>query len=243
MEGDIRRHQYDLASIVRPDHVNVYLRETTYAARYGISVANWMIHHQENIVFDHVRRMGVKALKNPLDCWICQEIVWEVRPDVVVEIGSFHGGSTLYFCHLLDLLGDGTVVSVEIDRAYFEVKHPRLVEVTGNSGEQHVRDQVASLCAGKKALIVHDADHSKDAVLRDLRLYADLVSPGSYFIVEGGVVDIFDPRTAPLLGWEQPGPLAAIREFLTSDERFVVDGGRERYLIAYNHCGFLKRVR
>ena len=72
---------------------------------------------------------------------------------------------------------------------------------------------------------------------------ADLVSPGSYFIVEDGVVDIFDPRAAPRLGWEQPGPLAAIREFLARDERFVIDAGRERYLITYNPCGFLKRVR
>jgi cephalosporin hydroxylase len=219
------------------------VREATYAARYGMSVADWMIHHQENIVFDHVHWMGVKALKNPLDCWIYQEILWEVRPDVVVEIGSFHGGSTLYFCHLLDLLGHGIVVSVEENRAYFAAKHPRLVEITGNSGEQPVKDQVAALCTGKKTLIVQDADHSKDAVLRDLHLYADLVSPGSYFIVEDGVVDIFDPRAAPRLGWEQPGPLAAIREFLARDERFVIDAGRERYLITYNPCGFLKRVR
>jgi cephalosporin hydroxylase len=106
-----------------------------------------------------------------------------------------------------------------------------------------VKDQVAALCTGKKTLIVQDADHSKDAVLRDLHLYADLVSPGSYFIVEDGVVDIFDPRAAPRLGWEQPGPLAAIPEFLARDERFVIDAGRERYLITYNPCGFLKRVR
>ena len=150
------------------------VREATYAARYGMSVADWMIHHQENIVFDHVHWMGVKALKNPLDCWIYQEILWQVRPDVVVEIGSFHGGSTLYFCHLLDLLGHGIVVSVEENRAYFAAKHPRLVEITGNSGEQPVKDQVAALCTGKKTLIVQDADHSKDAVLRDLHLYADL---------------------------------------------------------------------
>jgi cephalosporin hydroxylase len=219
------------------------VREASYAARYGMSVADWMIYHQDNIVFHHARWLGVKVLKNPLDCWIYQEILWEVRPDIVVEIGSFAGGGSLYFCHLLDLLGHGTVVSVEEDRTHFEVKHPRLVEITGNSGEQHVKDHVASLCTGNKTLIVHDADHSRDAVLRDLHFYADLVSPGSYFIVEDGVVDVFDPRAAPRLGWEQPGPLVAIREFLKHDERFVMDMGRERYLITYNPCGFLKRVR
>jgi cephalosporin hydroxylase len=219
------------------------VREAAYAVRYGMSVADWMVYHQEPIVFDHVRWVGVKTLKNPLDCWIYQEILWEVRPDVVVEIGSVAGGGTLYFCHLLDLLGHGTVVSVEEDRTQSQVKHPRLIEITGNSGELHVQDQVASLCADQKTLLVHDADHSKDAVLRDLHFYADLVSPGSYLIVEDGVVDVFDPRAAPRLGWEQPGPLEAIGEFLKSDERFVIDAGRERYLITYNPCGFLRRVK
>ena len=219
------------------------VREADYAASYAMSVADWMIYHQERIVFDRVLWMGVKVLKNPLDCWIYQEILWEVQPEVVVEIGSYAGGGTLYLCHLCDSIGQGTIVSVDADRSYFEVRHPRLVEVTGHSGDPTVVARVAALCAAKRCLFIQDADHSKAAVLRDLRHYADLVSPGSYFIVEDGVVDVFDARSAPQLGWHEPGPLAAIREFLAEDDRFEADRSRERYLITYNPCGFLKRVR
>lgn len=219
------------------------VRDAAYAGLYGMTLADWMIRHQEGIVFDKVSWMGVKVLKNPLDCWIYQEILWEVKPEVVVEIGSLAGGGTLFFCHLLDLVGKGAVVSVERDRAHFQVKHPRLVEVTGDCADDAVRRRVAKLCAGKSTLVVHDADHTREAVLRDLRAYADLVTLGSYFIVEDGVVDVFDPRATSRLGWERPGPLAAVRQFVQEDGRFAIDSARERYLITYNPGGFLRRVR
>jgi cephalosporin hydroxylase len=219
------------------------IREADYAMFDGMSVADWMIYHQDRIVFEKVQWMGVQALKNPLDCWIYQEILWEVRPEVVVEIGSFAGGSTLYFCHLCDLIGQGLVVSLDADRSHFQVQHLRLVEITGDCWEPAVTARVAALCAGKRTMVVHDAEHTQDAVLRALRLYADFVSPGSYFIVEDGIVDVFDPRVSPQLGWDRPGPLAAIREFLREDKRFVIDKSRERYLITYNPCGFLRRVK
>jgi cephalosporin hydroxylase len=219
------------------------VRDPEYAQRYGMTLADWMIRHQEEIVFDQVTWMGVKAYKNPLDCWIYQEIVHEVRPEVIVEIGSYAGGSTLYLCHLLDMLGRGTVVSVDIDRSAFQIQHARLLEVTGDCGSPEVRDRVAGLCAGRRTMVIHDADHGRDAVLRDLRLYADLVTPGSYLIVEDGVVDVFDPNATSRLGWHRQGPMVATRLFLEEDDRFVVDLSRERYLITYNPRGFLKRVK
>ena len=219
------------------------VRDTEYAKRYGMTLADWMIRHHEEIVFDQVTWMGVKAYKNPLDCWIYQEIVHEVRPEVIVELGSHAGGSTLFLCHLLDSLGAGTVVSVDLDRTAFTVKHPRLVEVTGDCGGPEVREQIGALCEDRRTLIIHDADHTRDAVLRDLRLYADLVTVGSYFIVEDGVVDVFDPSATARLGWHRQGPMVATRLFLDEDDRFEVDPSRERYLITYNPRGFLRRVR
>jgi len=219
------------------------VRDPAYARSYAMTLAEWMIRHQEEVVFDQVNWMGVKILKNPLDCWIYQEILWEVKPERIVEIGSLAGGSTLFFCHMLDILGRGLVVSVERDRSHFGVRHRRLKQVTGDCAEPAVRRRVEKLCRSRRTLVIHDADHTREAVLRDLRAYADLVTPGSYFIVEDGVVDVFDPRATTRLGWERPGPLAATREFVREDGRFVVDAARERYLITYNPAGFLKRVR
>jgi cephalosporin hydroxylase len=204
-----------------------------------MSLARWMLYHQDNIVFDKVHWMGVKALKNPLDCWIYQEIIWETKPEVLVEIGSLHGGSTMFFCHLFDIIGNGRVVSVDVDRSYYEAKHPRLTDIDGDCTDPAVVTRVAELCGGKTAMVVHDADHGKDAVLAALRLYSGLVTVGNYFIVEDGHQDVFDPSVR--LGRVQPGPLAATREFLAHDDRFVVDCERERYLITYNPGGFLKR--
>lgn len=217
------------------------VKDPEYARTYAMTLAQWMLYHQDNVVFDKVHWMGVRALKNPLDCWIYQEILWETRPEVVVEIGSLHGGGTMFFCHLLDIIGAGSVVSVDVDRSVYQAKHPRLTDVTGDCADPAVAAEVARLCAGKRAMVVHDADHNKDAVLAALRLYAGLVAVGHYLIVEDGHVDVFDPSVR--LGWDRPGPLAAVREFLAEDDRFAMDRERERYLLTYNPGGFLKRVK
>ena len=100
------------------------VHEEAYRSICDMSIADWLLYHQTKIVLDQVRWMGVKTLKNPLDCWIYQEILWDVRPDIILEIGSFAGGGTLFFCHMLDLLGRGEVVSVDKEREHFVVNHP-----------------------------------------------------------------------------------------------------------------------
>jgi cephalosporin hydroxylase len=222
---------------------NATIKEPSYRRPYRMSIADWLIYHQRKIHFKKMSWMGLKILKNPLDCWIYQEIIWNVRPDIVVEIGSLAGGSTLFFCHMLDLLGHGQVVSIDKDRSCYQAKHSRLVDLTGDCADPSIVDQVRVLCNQKRTLVVHDADHTKEAVLRDLRTYSELIAVGSYFIVEDGVVDVFGRRSSKLISWDNgPGPLAAIRQFLKEDDRFVVDKECERYLITCNPCGFLKRV-
>ena len=219
------------------------VRDPGYARRLGLTLAEWLVYHHESVLFERVSWMGVKALKNPLDCWIYQEVLWEVRPEVVVEIGGLAGGGALFLCHMLDLIGAGAVVSLDRDRTYFSARHPRLEEVTGDAADPGVRSAIEARCAGRRTLVIHDADHSAEAVLRDLRAYAGLVSPGSYFIVEDGVVELIDSQLAPRLGWTRPGPLAAVRRFVAEDDRFEVDFSRERYLATSNPSGFLRRVR
>jgi cephalosporin hydroxylase len=185
--------------------------------------------------------MGVRALKNPFDAWIYQEIIYEVKPDVIVEIGSAEGGSTLYFANLLDILRKGRVISVDIDRTKYKIKHKRIITVTGNSSSPGIISKVTKFCKGKSVLIIHDADHSKNQVLNDLNNYSPLVSIDSYFIVEDSIVDLFKPGVD--FGDYREGPLAAVEEFLDKNNNFVADAKRERYILTYNPMGFLKRIR
>jgi cephalosporin hydroxylase len=207
----------------------------------ALTLADWVQCHQEIVVSpdDPPRWLGVPTQKNPLDIWIYQEILWEVRPQVVVELGSFAGGSALFLCHMLELLGgEGVVVSIDRDRGHFQARHERLRLITGDCADPAVIAQVRAACAGERALVIHDADHGLDAVLRDLRAYAPLVAVDSYLIVEDGIVD-----TVALPGWQGPGPLAAVQAFLAENGEFEVDRRRERYLLSYNPGGYLRRVR
>ena len=211
-----------------------------YRKRFGMRLSEWLLFHQRHVVFDKCRWMGLHAWKNPLDAWIYQEIVYEVRPDIIVEIGSYEGGSTLFLAGLLELLGKGTVISVDIDRSRFRAKHDRIFEITGSSSSPEVVEKVRGLCRDRTVLIIQDAAHDKESVLKDLRNYSKLVSLNSYFIVEDGVVDLYRPSDS--IGSFEDGPLAAIDEFLSQNPNFLADSERERYILTYNPRGFLKRI-
>jgi cephalosporin hydroxylase len=226
----VRRRYFPMRTVLRKE----------YRQRFRMTLEDWMLYHQTDIVFDQCTWMGVRALKSPLDAWIYQEIIYEVRPDIIVELGSMWGGSTLYLANLLDLMGHGQVVSVDISRERFSSKHERFVLITGSTTDPHVIAKVRALCDGKKVLVIHDAAHDKATVLADLRTYSPLISVGSYLIVEDGFGDLFYPGTP--IGMAEDGPLPAIEQFIQEHPEFVIDKRRERYLLTTNPLGFLKRV-
>ena len=216
------------------------LRRKSYQERYSMSLREWLIYHQKEIVFDQVKWMGTRILKNPLDAWIYQEIIHEVQPDVIVEIGSRYGGGTKYFANLLDILGKGMVISIDIDRSVYNLDHERVKVLTGNSSDQKIISRVADLCRGKAVLVIQDGDHSKKQALEDLENYSRFISVNSYFIMEDGIVDLFHHDDG--LGFQDKGPLAAVEEFLSLNSHFAIDSSRERYILTYNPKGFLKRI-
>ncbi len=218
------------------------LRREEYDRAYRMSLREWLIRHQNEIVFESVSWMGLKTWKNPLDAWIYQEILHEVRPDVVVEIGSQYGGSTKYFADLLNLMGHGAVISIDPHRKEYNLTHKRVLALTGKSSDRNILAQVEEHCTGKKVFVIQDGDHSKAQVLNDLENYSPFVSVGSYFVVEDGIVDLFHSEDGLGFSEEDPGPLAAIEEFLGRHSEFIVDKSRERYVLTYNPKGFLKRV-
>ena len=178
---------------------------------------------------------GAPVLKTPADMWVYQEILMEVKPDLVVETGSFRGGSALYFADLLGLIGNGSVVTVDVEHCK-RPKHPRITYLTGSSVAPEIVEQITAMAEGKRTLVILDSDHSRDHVLAELRAYASLVSPGSYLIVEDTCVR--DERLYPGHG---PGPADALDIFLVDEDRFEVDRSRERFMHTFNPGGFLRR--
>jgi cephalosporin hydroxylase len=212
-----------------------------YRSRMRMTLGRWISYHHSEILWNQqCRWLGVNTMKNPLDAWIYQEILFETKPDVVVEIGSDAGGSTLYLASLMDLIGKGEVISVDIDRSRWEVEHDRITVVTGDSAAPTTVGEVAARCEGKTVMVIQDGDHRKEGVLRDLRAYAALVTPGNYFIVEDGIADVLRPGSNTGSFW--PSALAATEEFLAENPAFEVDDSRERYIITWNPRGYLRRV-
>jgi len=213
-----------------------------YRSIYKQTLKTWMIQHQEIAFSGACKWMGIPTLKNPLDAWIYQELLFDVRPELIIEIGAFKGGSTLFLAQIQEMLQikGAQIISIDISHQDFIAKHPSIYCITGNSGDMNVIARVQELAKNKKTLIIHDGDHSSSAVFQDLINYHTLVTAGSYFIIEDGINDLFRPGDR--IGRVEDGPLVAIDKFLSQYSHFKKDLSRERYGMTYNHNGYLQRI-
>jgi cephalosporin hydroxylase len=182
--------------------------------------------------------LGAQALKNPLDLWVYQEILFETRPELVVETGTYRGGSALFLASMCDLLGSGEVVSIDIEPVRDDYpEHPRVTYLGGRSStDPGVLAEVSARAAGRSTLVVLDSDHSQAHVEAELAAYAPLVPVGCYLVVE-------DSNIGQIRKDLMPGPLQAIEAFLAGNRDFEVDREREKFLITFNPSGYLRRVR
>jgi cephalosporin hydroxylase len=182
---------------------------------------------------------GVKTLKNPLDYWVYQEMIYAVQPDVVIEIGNNWGGSTLALAHLLDLLDKGRVIGIDIDHSKVVDKvrtHPRirLIESSAVAALTYVKRMID---ANERVLVIEDSGHTYENTLAVLRLYSQFIRGGDYFIVEDSICH-HGLEIGP-----SPGPYEAIETFVNERDDFVIDRSKESFFITWNPKGFLKKRR
>jgi cephalosporin hydroxylase len=182
--------------------------------------------------------LGAQALKNPLDLWIYQEIVVETKPELIVETGTYRGGSALFLASLCDLVGRGEVMSIDIEPEREDYPaHPRIRYLGGRSStDPGVVDEVRARVGDGPILVILDSDHSQAHVEAELATYAPLVPLGCYLIVE-------DSNIGQIRKDLMPGPLEAIETFLATTDAFEIDREREKFLITFNPSGYLRRVR
>lgn len=180
---------------------------------------------------------GTPTLKCPLDLWVYQEIIHELKPDLIIETGTAGGGSALFLASLCELVGNGRVVTIDIERDEARVEHARIEYVQGSSTSGEVVERVRSLAqVSGVVMVILDSDHSKEHVLEELSLFSPFVTPGSYLIVEDTCVN-----GHPVLPDFGPGPREAVEEFLAQDGDFVVDPSKEKFFLTFNPGGYLKR--
>jgi cephalosporin hydroxylase len=193
--------------------------------------------YYDSRVWKDTHWLGVPVQKLPLDLWIYQEILYETRPDILVELGTAKGGSAFFFASVFDLLDHGNVVTVDIVAAGELPEHARITYLTGSSTAEEIVQRVRDLVGdGKRAMVVLDSDHARDHVLAELRLYADLVAPGCYMVVEDTNIN-----GHPVYDDFGPGPMEAVTAFLEERDDFEIDGRREKFFLTFHPNGFLRK--
>ena len=181
---------------------------------------------------------GHELLKCPLDLWVYQELLVRTRPDFVVETGTYCGGSALYFAMLLDQLGHGRVITIDIDEKPNRPEQSRITYVTGSSVEPEVINRVREEVGDGRAMVVLDSAHQAPHVYEELVAYSALVRVDDYLIVED--TNVNGHPVNPEFG---PGPMEAVEKFLAESDEFVSDRCCERFLMTLYPRGYLKRIK
>jgi cephalosporin hydroxylase len=183
---------------------------------------------------------GVPILKNPMDLWIYQEILWDLQPTLIIETGTAFGGSAVFFGDMLARRGRGHVISIDIEPHETLLPHPHVSYVTGSSTDAKVVAAVRQAAVDHpRVMVVLDSDHSRAHVLEELAIYAPLVTQGQFLVVEDTNIDC---RPVPL-GWMGgPGPGMALDAWLPEHPEFQPDVLAERMLMTFYPGGWLRRV-
>lgn len=196
--------------------------------------------------------LGIPVIQHPQDIMAWQEILWKVQPDLVVETGVAHGGSLLLSASILELIGKGRVLGVDIDirphnRAAIEAHKlaHRIDLIQGSSIDQATADAVyAHAKDAKRVLVVLDSNHTHEHVLRELELYSPLVKKDSYLLVYDTAIEDCPADAFPDRPWGKgDNPKTAVWEFLKHNKRFEVDRDIEdRLVVSAAPEGYLRCI-
>ncbi|OGS35873.1 MAG: cephalosporin hydroxylase [Elusimicrobia bacterium RIFOXYB2_FULL_49_7] len=202
--------------------------------------------------FSFMTWLGRPILQIGSDLMALQEIIWNLKPEFIIETGIAHGGSTIFYASMLELLGgSGKVISIDIEirdhnRKAIE-EHPlskRVELIQGSSIDPATVAKVAALVNQRSALVILDSNHTHDHVLEELRLFSPFVRKGSYLIVFDTAIDDMPDDFFPDRPWKKGNsPKSAVHQFLKENNRFVIDTAiEEKILLTVAPDGFLKCI-
>lgn len=211
----------------------------------------WLRTAWENRLDYEVSWLGVPIIQNPYDMLVMQELIFELKPDIIIETGIAHGGSLLYYASLFELLGKGKVIGIDIDirkhnRKLLD-KHPLIKRVemieASSVASETLSDVKNRIKPSDKVMVILDSDHTKPHVAAELDAYKDIVTVGSYLVV----FDTFMPYLVGLKGetqhFKDDSAMDALKEFLAKNKNYKIDKSRNKFYISSCPDGYLQKIK
>ncbi|MBB4480982.1 cephalosporin hydroxylase family protein [Rhizobium etli] len=200
--------------------------------------------------------MGVPIIQMPADVMATQEVIWDTKPDIIIETGVARGGSMIFMASLLKVIGKGKVIGVDIDiRAHNRdsiESHPLSPLITLIEGPSTTAETLAKvkgeIPAGASVMVVLDSDHSRDHVLDELRSYGPLVTEGQYIVIADTLLGRGDMSQTPTkrskIWYPGDEPYAALNAYLKETDRFETDEPLNgKLVLSSSPGGYLKCIR
>jgi cephalosporin hydroxylase len=196
--------------------------------------------------------LGRPYIQMPQDMIGIQEVIWQVKPDFIIETGIAHGGGLVFCASILEALGHGYVFGIDVDIRQHNRKEienhrmfKRIVMHEGSSTDMAIYSEIFQrIGQDKKVVVILDSDHTHDHVLKELNIYKDIVSVGSYLICLDTIIQFLPEMSYPDRGWYiGNNPWTAVQEFLKVNKNFKNDESIEdRLLITSAPGGCLRRI-
>lgn len=200
-----------------------------------LRLANIIYFRQQT--YEKTHWMGIKTAKCPMDMWVYQELIHKLNTDLLIETGTHLGGSALYFAHLFDIIGNGKVITVDIQPTSDLPKHPRIEYLHGSSLDPDILETMEKQAAqANSVMVILDSDHKAGHKLKELEQYSRFVTQHNYIVAEDSCFDYYP-------AWPEfgPGPATAVRDFMRSNNNFEVDRSQELHLFTFAPMAFLRK--
>ncbi|MFC1952760.1 cephalosporin hydroxylase family protein [Chloroflexota bacterium] len=213
--------------------------------------SQWIKAVAENRLSYEIDWLGVPVIQTPEDLVLMQELIFRIKPDIIIETGIAHGGSLVYYASLMEILGKGKVVGIDIEirehnRTVIE-SHPlykriELIEQSSTSKEA-IREVRKRVQEGSNVIVCLDSDHTRTHVLSELNLYQQFVKLGGYIVVFDTIISELVKLGVDDKKYLDNSPREAIDEFLKENSNYQIDKQYNKLHVSTNPNGYLKRIK
>ncbi len=229
----------------------VHTKENKNIKELEKAAIKWAKVSAENRLSYEIDWLGVPIIQTPEDMILMQELIFKIKPDVIIETGIAHGGSLIYYASLLELLSKGKVIGIDIEirehnRKVIE-KHPmfnKIELIEGSSISEETIEKIRKIVPkDSKVIICLDSNHTKNHVLKELQLYHEFVNLGGYIVVFDTITSKLSKVSSSEKIYLNNSPEEAIEGFLEEHNNFEIDKSYNKLYVSSSQDGYLRRIK